>query len=711
MSSFGTVNATTMNVTGLSQVGTMTAAAGVVMTNASGAYSLNAPHSAGFEGAMDAIGTKYTNYTSLATPGVTGIDLSNSQTWLYGSIQTTGPETSVPMLAVHSHKNGQVVESFAGKAQYWKADAPTTSTMHTGTATTKAATALLYARLLSTGVLQDTPITFSSIFPIAGSGFSNAYSNIQFCTPMYSFTNVLTLTNGDSINAANVYTFANTLTTPVTSVFDGAADTFKGVYAGTVAASLVFSPVDPLLAGDGKFAFQHMWVVPTTRELYLEDIMSERCCLLTGFESRDTATFAPYESYAKAANVVGVTAAKIGRTDPYIAGALYSNAWTVPRFAYNETMLKQDNVQFVNQFFSNIASGIDVYGNATGAKVCNGGKPIYLQLHDHGVLNYNSSGCLGTACLLQLYRKAYPNNATVQAMTYYDLLRKELLDPCGASGLTYYFNSTDTRINNIASVWKNMSGDASKFTTAVGYSAAILANTFGVNYYYDTSNAHTGLPTTVIPDPVYSVGQFLRTNYLNDAAPPKLYPGNTGLIGTLGDFSAVLQLLTRNGLLANGTRLISSRYIAELRIPRATLGESSTFSNYFAPPISNRLGLGFATGGPSYQSITMSYKNNTSSSLNDFYTYSMSAHAAVKAGVTFQYDWVNHPKDTSGWQGASGILWQSCPETQCTLVYAINESLSQGFDLTSELEQTWENEYMGANGSSISSISSYSLNA
>jgi hypothetical protein len=209
----------------------------------------------------------------------------------------------------------------------------------------------------------------------------------------------------------------------------------------------------------------------------------------------------------------------------------------------------------------------------------------YVQTLPHGIFNYNSSGFIGTACMELLYNQYYGTSNT-----YYEILKKELLDPAG-SNLVYLSNSSD-----MSTVW------------AVDPSAS---NPLLANQYYvpssSPSNPEVGLDYT---SPT-SFARLKTVQFNNAPSANRLYFGNYGLCGTLKDLSKVLRIFARKGLDQNGNVIISEIELMNSIVPRNSLADYVGAQNYFPntlallyASVGSTYGLGGCAVGPSYSDYT-----------------------------------------------------------------------------------------------------------
>jgi hypothetical protein len=299
----------------------------------------------------------------------------------------------------------------------------------------------------------------------------------------------------------------------------------------------------------------------------------------------------------------------------------------------------------------------------------------YVQLLPHGIYNYNSSGFLGTMCIEQLYNQYYGTS-----FTYYEILKKELLDPVG-SGMVYYSNNY-----RVATTW------------AVNPSAA---NPSAANQFYITSS------NPVSPFTAGGLDSTTPTSYLGqkvaafNQAPSinRLYNGNFGLFGTLKDISKVLRVFARRGLDQDGNVLISTDNITNITLPRVSLADYAGAQNYFPSSLTlvyggegTRFGLGGTTVGPGYSDyVSKEIKllgtagplgkeirdTNLSNLFNDTLT-TRSSFPDMAAPA-----WM--------WSGAGGTWFYAGINEQYVAAYAFMDSSEQfGFMLQSAL-----NKYLG----------------
>ncbi len=248
-----------------------------------------------------------------------------------------------------------------------------------------------------------------------------------------------------------------------------------------------------------------------------------------------------------------------------------------------------DMASNVNYCTSNTVSLPDAYTSGYNANTYitrflnNFQGQTYVQLLPHGVFNYNSSSALSTACLTELYNRYYGTT-----LSYYQILKKELLDPAGSTA--YYYDPS--RLSNLATPW------------AVDPSFADFSKAF--QYYVpsdNSSNPLLGLNSSNVNSYFGSALAFQAT--LPEAN--RVYIGAWGLHGSLKDVSKIFRVVARKGLDQNGNRLISEREIVNLTIPRISELSYSGAQNYF-PTMLNLVfdspvatfGLGGATYGLGY---------------------------------------------------------------------------------------------------------------
>ena len=263
-----------------------------------------------------------------------------------------------------------------------------------------------------------------------------------------------------------------------------------------------------------------------------------------------------------------------------------------------------------------------------------------LLMYDHGKLNYNSSENFGSAVLTRAYHNYYPGSSN---MSYYEILQKELLTPLGSGLIDRFESAADPNFLKLATTW---AGANTNFYAQTG--VPDITDGYSPDHIWDFTIENHSL--------FYDAYTGLSANHKNSY-------GNFGLIGTLSDFSKVLQVIARKGLMPDGRRLINASEIANLMIPRVTADEHSqtTIKETFGALI-NTFALGGTSRGPSYE-------NGSVIAPNDNYKY-FANHGSLSAQVAGSDTLYSAPIDEFGWFSASGLYSMVCPTTETVAIMA-----------------------------------------
>ena len=380
-------------------------------------------------------------------------------------------------------------------------------------------------------------------------------------------------------------------------------------------------------------------VTPATRKLYLDDIFSESVGFNCGFDGGSflNPVTGGVSGATSSAAYNATKSTFYGGLDALL-GTPYNVAWP---YGY---LTNDDGASNLAVLLGTPAgAAADIYKGAfTNPDVNFEGWLNYyniyydgsnLQLYDHGKLNYNSSENFGTAVLTRAYHRAYPASNT---MSYFEILRKELLIPLGSGLIDKYVYGGDANYAKIAAVWQNKPG------------------------FYK-------------PDPIYDLTSpfysLFYTAYLYLSQYHKNAYGNSGLIGTLSDYSKLIQVIARKGLLKDGRRLINASEIANLFIPRVTADEDAQFSiAYIYGVYIKTFALAGLSRGPSYEDGSLI---SPGSYLNVRPDQGILKQADMGRGQTY-----SAPLNEYGWIGASGIHMFVCPDTETCAVMATMEGNS-----------------------------------
>ena len=355
----------------------------------------------------------------------------------------------------------------------------------------------------------------------------------------------------------------------------------------SLTSNLVYSPVST--------SNLYINTSDATRPLYLDDIFSESVGFACGFEQN------------------------------YFGNGTYGGVWGPSNNAYTSNVLYNTGVETLKMYGLNVVSELarssvclasntapinHVLDGLSNVSFCTSNLTVlpqfltsqnavatfnnfvnnfqgrtYVQTLPHGIFNYNSSGFIGTACMELLYNQYYGTSNT-----YYEILKKELLDPAG-SNLVYSSNSS-----NMSTVW------------AVDPSANNLSLTN--QYYVPSANPVDGLTGLDYTSPT-SFARIKTTEFNSAPSANRLYCGNYGLCGTLKDLSRVLRIFARKGLDENGNVIVSENHLMNSIVPRNSildyLGAQSYFPNTLAllfASIGSTYGLGGCALGPGYSDYT-----------------------------------------------------------------------------------------------------------
>jgi CubicO group peptidase (beta-lactamase class C family) len=502
-----------------------------------------------------------------------------------------GNNVFVPLAGVCVWRNGDEFKYTAGIADGSGIPA-SNDTIYPLASMTKVVTVLLYERLKTLGIVpQGNIIKMKELFTdMSGIVFSVPYISARVATVMKDEFGV-PVTMKDSSG--------------VPIVDSNGSLVFMTEFAEP---SDVLKDTSGVAIRDGNGS----WICSkdTTRELYLDDIFSESI----GF-----AATGGFDEYS------------INPYPYFYANTKYYGNNTGAGYTGTNTLL--DPIENINNYFNVFK---------TTGKKC-------LMLHDHGILNYGSSANFGTGAILQLYKNDYikKNNGSPFNGSYFDILKKELLEPCGAGNMFYFVdNASDSRRALRSDTWK-----------------------------VDQTNLR------------YRNIKASLTRYLdgNGSTPgiPKNYNGGTGLNGTLSDFVKVATLAATGGITQSGVRLINANNISGISVPRVT---SNEWSNYTIAGWLKTFAVSFSLGGVLFG--PSSYLN-VSEPTWQFVGETQGTIAGVADTL-----W-NNSFDAYGWVGANGTWFGVVPSTKTVIAFSTMESQStfQTISLKRPLMDLLNNEF------------------
>jgi hypothetical protein len=478
----------------------------------------------------------------------------------YGTVlnlqfDASGIVPMVPQVTHYANFNGDEYFSSAGKIQSGsEMVADLNTTYYNWFSMTKSVTALLYARMLTLDVFELG--SFNKV-----SDYFPVLNDVQFLVPKYEDAPT---TDPSGVNVIDPST-GNPYRVPF--------DTFSR---------------------ELKLAGKYVNVYPQTRELYLEDALNESVNFYGGFNqlyfSKDAGNALQSLMYNFDAVIADTSNFGLDRTQA-----------TAMTFQPARSLLltgpdtKKSPSQFINDFF----------GAYSGKK--------YVQLSDHGNYNYNSSECIATACITEAYNRKFGTS-----FDYYEILRKELLDPVGASNMTYYFtDSSDTRLYNISSTFAINAVNSYYNFDASGYTLAFSLDS-GTKHYTGISIQLNALTGGVFPKRYPLQWTYFQEPNASDVSGNvgRMYVGNLGLLSSVKDMARVLQLHQYSGcyldLSGNWQRLINCEDVRGLWIPRV-IQDETLYSN---PGIVFGLGSAAVTFGYGGCSVGGPYTGAYAASVN-----------------------------------------------------------------------------------------------
>ena len=651
--SAGLVKATNLTITG-TQSGAVTATnfnttnVNTENINASGAvkvgsatdklYETNAPISDDYKNVSDTYARTHAWDSSRGQIG-TGVDI----TLPYGNSMFT------PCIQTQLYKNGDVHMNAYGIAS-WRdpTKPPDENTIWPILSMTKPVTAALYARFKTLGYISEKPTPLSAIWPVM--------NNITFQYPVYFDSSAAAIAAG--------YTVVGQVPTKLS---DGVRNVVwkAGKYVG----------------------------IGTPRTPYLDDVFSESVAFIGGFDYFFLINGSTYGEGLSSPD---------DRENVFFGG---------PKVLASLQGKKVSDYQKINIYRSDGScnnvlddpwTDTNNYFNKFVVDASNKAMNVCVLGYNHGVFNYNISGSFTTGALYKIYKDKFPSFTG----SYYDILKKELLDPIGSNMFYWMNDSSDSRFYKLATSWTT---SAHPNGTAGGYSSdgsGWIVNNGRRNGQYSTGYAvisPNDVSTSYDEGNIYSNhGSCLWRYHLNDASGyvPKLHLGNIGLLGTMNDYEKFGKLLMNEGVLPNGQRLISSKYLALMKTPRGIPSDytESMCANFVITSATGVFAMGGASRGPSYNYITAIDNDNPMTSVEA--GISIASYApAYPANYAAFYD---APEDEFTWFGATGDAFFVCPKKGVVFQYSLSDNeKTPEYIFGPALEKFAQDEYMQSGAVSI----------
>ncbi len=541
----------------------------------------------------------------------------------------------VPCFSTELYKNGDTHINDYGIGSWRTMQPPNANTLTPILSMTKTVTAALYARFRTLGIITDRPTPLSSIWPVM--------NNITFQYPMYFDSSADAIAAGKQIVGQVPTTHVNG-------------------YGQTV----------PVQWKAGKYV-----AVGTPRTPYLEDALAENLGFIGGFDY-----FFLINAQAPGDN-----------ESVYFGG---------PRVLANLQGKKVSDYQKINIFrsdssFNNVVNDpwtdTNNYFNKYVIDPSNKAMNVIIQGYDHGVFNYNISGSITTGALLKIYKNKYPSFTG----SYYDMLKKELLDPIGSTMFTWMNDASDSRFTRLATSWTR-SAKPDGFGGYVSDGSGWVVNNGIRNGPYSTRYAvisPNDISTSYAEGNIYSNhGSCLWRYFLNDTSGnvPQLHLGNIGLIATFEDYSKFGKLLMRDGVLPNGQRLIASKFLNFIKMPRGTASSwaESLCGQVVLNNAAGAYALGGASRGPTYNYIANLGINDPGNQ--------QSAPAIFPGSTVYPAHYASFydsPEDEFTWFGAAGDAFFVCPKKGVFFQYSMmdNEQTPE-YKFGPEVENLAQEEYM-----------------
>jgi CubicO group peptidase (beta-lactamase class C family) len=582
----------------------------------------------------------------------------------------------LPAAVCQINKNNEVISFYKGKVKPGVGinAPPDENTYFNWYSMSKVLPSLLYARLITLGVFESgTQILVEDYLPIL--------KEIEFLVPRYEDSSIPLSDDGINVKDAS----GNPYRVPY-------EDPQPDIYTPTPIAKL-------------GIAGKYVNVYKSTRKLFLHDCLNDCVGFVSGYTDfllglsgsvqfigngqnenhnygwtaavKDTSNFSDASGLWKS-EVFSL--AQIVSGEPFNENTLYGGG-----LCYNPTL--EILLGGVNHVTNNILltptkihltpeEHIKEFFEKFRGKT-------YMQLFDHGTFNYNSGETWSTAVLTKAYNDKF--NTTY---SYYEILKKEILDPIGADNATYYFNGlSDPRLNNIATIWEINTDPNYPFYDSSSYI---------VSQYNTSMNTDTGLSLFVWnlalglfyngALPPYVTLEVLETlkkkpiiwqKFLNGTGTnkAKLYLQSNGFYSTIGDFNKILRLIANHGLFydkdGNMKRLIHATHIQQTLVPAINLltkenQQNSIFKIYgneFAQENTYSHGKGMI--GPTY-SNNINVEDFNTGEINGIFK-----GLIPKCRLRFP----ESPIDGCSWNGAGGTHFSVYPSKKTSFVLVGLEGL------------------------------------
>lgn len=555
---------------------------------------------------------------------------------------------------------------------------------------TKIVTSLLYARLVTLGVFQPgDPVLIEDYLPVL--------KNIKFLVPKYE-DKFIPDSSGVNVkdSSGNPYKVPNNKYTNLMNI----VGKYVNVYPSRRKAYLWDALAESMGFVSGFADFLYGRTGSIVNPLYPQVNNNQLYGWTAAVE--DTSGFVDANGKWKAGNrgtffgndvsLTGIYDTANGTTLRYGSGLCYQpaldigagiNAPTGWNNSLNNLLGLNNNPhnltpeEHINRFFTDFSGS------------------TYLQLFDHGVYNYTSSGTWSTAVLTKAYNQKFPDASG----SYFDILKAELLDPVGATNTAVYcnradVNNTNSKLHNIATCWnigigKGIFQDTSGYTRNPIFDMSLNEPT-GYSWNMYNQILGSGVPFA----PVFANNALQKPiswRVFKDGTDPtntgKLYLGDIGLLSTLPEYNKVLGLLKNKGVYhdssGNLKRLINSSAIAFINIPIVDLlniqNQQNPLLKLGALPVSNNVAMGHGVTGPTYDrnfNASVISENNLLYDYDDLpsSTYVGDPNPLIPVSSTLG---AALSKDTNFWGGASGIQFMCREENNFSIIASQMDTNSQ----------------------------------
>jgi hypothetical protein len=428
------------------------------------------------------------------------------------------------------------------------------------------------------------------------------------------------------------------------------------VYSDTSSSTTIGQIPNNALWKPGKYVS-----IGTPRQAYLEDALAENLGFVGGYY------FSLLSPFGAAGNIFQGGTKLIAESN----GKTISDYWLKMLYDPSGGAL-QTPWQLINNYFNKFV--VDSSNKALNK---------IAMYSDHGIYNYNISGAFTSAILETIYKQKNPGFTG----TYFDILKKEILDPLGSNMFYYMNDASDSRFARCVTTWTQ-----SRTNGAIDGSGWVVDNSLVNGSTVGTTLVPLDITTSPAQGNVNAAHAALWTNFMNDSTPPKLFLGNFGLIGTMADYAAFAKIFLTDGVLPNGKRLISANNLELLKQSRLTPTSyaASPVAIYVLKNLSN-YGLGCFVRGPSYNPMQASSNNDPT------WVYGNTNPASFVPPYGPVYgNLACAPYDELGWFGAAGTGFQICREKKSVFMVAFQDaSQSPDVILVDAAFEISENEYSG----------------